>query len=549
MRSKSGLDEPEPCREKEKVEVTEDADALDPFRAMAALVPLVSRLTVAELDGVITRILSLAATTLGLRKGTVALTDSVFERIHVLRIAGPSGASSERVTISLEANRDQTLYSAPFAHEDSDPTVGEGERAVIARPIMSGAAQHLGELQVVSSDENRSHGRYEDEVIAILASLAAVALERCQVQRDSLRLHEWLDAFSRVFAASRIPTTAADVDPLLQEIAESARRISSADFVVLYEYFHEDSGGDVRLPPTLVGPLRQEMVLRSRGVAIEHRRSVVFRLLQQQHPFYAENAIEDWLAAGLVDGPSREDSFFLRESVVASAGIPLRVEKECVGVLFLNYRRRFVFRTQFCSHLELFANQAALAIGNARFFLRSERYRRDLEALNRIGRELCSAVSRDIEQIAQLIDEKTQQVIPTKNFFVCLYNSAQDSFALPYLRDVHDTSSDLAAKLHVGLTGYVCRTGRSLIATSERIEQLFADGSAELVGKRAAVWLGAPLVVRDEVIGALVVQDYENQTAFGDEHRRLLEAVASQAAIAIDNYRLLDSGSRLPGEG
>ena len=34
------------------------------------------------------------------------------------------------------------------------------------------------------------------------------------------------------------------------------------------------------------------------------------------------------------------------------------------------------------------------------------------------------------------------------------------------------------------------------------------------MGKRAAIWLGAPLIVRDKVIGAIVVQDYENETAF-----------------------------------
>jgi len=41
------------------------------------------------------------------------------------------------------------------------------------------------------------------------------------------------------------------------------------------------------------------------------------------------------------------------------------------------------------------------------------------------------------------------------------------------------------------------------------------------------------------VIGALVVQDYDDVTKFNQEHLKLLESIASQAATAIDNYWLL----------
>ena len=378
-------------------------------------------------------------------------------------------------------------------------------------------------------------GPDQKELLGSLASLAALALERCLRQRESLQRHTWLDAFSEVFAASRIPGSASEVEPLLEAIADKARTLSEADFVVLYEYFLE--GDDVRLPPTIKGLLLQEKVLLKRGVAAEHKRSAVFRLLEQQQPFYAEEAVKDWVSAGLLEAGG-EKSFFAREKVVSSAGIPLRIEKEPVGVFFVNYRREFAFPPDFQKHLERFANQAALAIGNARFFLRSKRYSQDLEVLNRIGRELSSAVTRDIEQIGRLIDEKTQEVISTKNFFLCIYEEQGERYSLPYLRDEFDSRETLEPRLRLGLTGYVCRRRRSLMAPREKIKQLIGDGSAELVGKPAAIWLGAPLVVRDKVIGALVVQDYD-ETKFNQEHLKLLESIASQAAISIDNYRLL----------
>ncbi len=174
------------------------------------------------------------------------------------------------------------------------------------------------------------------------------------------------------------------------------------------------------------------------------------------------------------------------------------------------------------------------------------RYSQDLEAINRIGRELGSAVSRDIEKIGELIDEQISQVIPSKNFFLCIYDEDRDHFSVPYIRDEHDTRETLEPELHAGLTGYVCRTGKPLFGDLETKRQLFAEGKANSVGHPAAIWLGTPLVVRDKAIGALVVQDYSDESTFGRGHLHLLEAIASQAASAIDNYRLLeDSKHRL----
>src|SRR6185312_13608763 len=369
----------------------------------------------------------------------------------------------------------------------------------------------------------------------LLTNLAALAIERRR-QEDNAR---WLDAFSNVFAASRAPRSAGDIDVLLREIAENVRRLSGADFVVLYEYFEEY--GDIHLPPTLAGEVRTENVLRGRGVVIEHKRSAIFRLLKHQSPFFAEDAPRQWNAAGLLskNSAAEDQSFFTREGVVSSAGIPLSIEDELIGVLFLNYRTPQTFPPGLRENLKMFANQAALAIGNARFSLRSQLYSQNLEALNRIGRELGSAVSRDILQIASLIDEQTRSVIPTRNLFFCLYDANTGRFDHPYLRDQYDSPEAIIPRLDEGLTAYVCRAGEPLFATREALERLFAEGKARLVGSPPAIWLGVPMLVRDKVIGALVVQDYDDETAFSEEHLHLLTAVASQAAIAIDNYRLL----------
>ena len=506
----------------------------DPLRLVGEVSRRVSQVSESSLGEVIGLILEGMREATHLRRGSVFLLAYGFDELHLLEVDEGASRPLVRRKVSSGFDADSPRRNGPRI-KDERASLLRGGVLVVDKAVLAGDRQ-LGEICIVSTLGPITLEPEQEEVLASLISLMTVALERCLHQPEWLRLPEWLDTFSEVFAASRIPSSAREVEPFLKAIADNARTISQADFVVLYEYFEET--GDVRLPPIIAGPVLQVSVLRKRGVAAEHKRSAVFRLLQQQQPFYGEDAAKDWLAAGLLESGG-EQSFFAREKVVSSAGIPLRVEKEPVGVLFVNYRRVFAFPTGLRKHLERFANQAALAIGNARFFLRAKRYSQDLEVLNRIGRELSSAVTHDIEQIGRLIDEKTQEVISTNNFFLCIYEAQGERYSLPYLRDEFDSRETLEPRLRLGLTGYVCRTRRSLIAPKEKIEQLIADGSAELVGKPAAIWLGAPLIVRDKVIGALVVQDYDDETKFNQEHLKLLESIASQAAIAIDNYRLL----------
>lgn len=508
----------------------------DPLRLVGEISRRVSQVSEGNLGEVTARILEGVKAVISLRRGSVFLLDYGFDELYLLEVDAGTAQSLVRRKVSTEFSSDSPGRNGPRVKSEKASLVSGG--VLIAERAVFAGDKKLGELCVVSTFGPITLEPDQEDLLASLASLAAVALERCLRQRESLQRHTWLDAFSEVFAASRIPGSASEVEPLLRAISEKARALSEADFVVLYEYFQE--GDDVRLPPTFAGRLLQKEVLLRRGVAAEHKRSAVFRLLEQEppQPFYAEEAGKDWLSTGLLEAGG-EQSFFAREKVVSSAGIPLCIEKEPVGVLFVNYRREFAFPSDFQKHLERFANQAALAIGNARFSLRSKRYSQDLEVLNRIGRELSSAVTHDIEQIGRLIDEKTQEVISTKNFFLCIYEEQGERYSLPYLRDEFDSRETIEPRLRLGLTGYVCRTRRSLIAPKEKIEQLIADGSAELVGEPAAIWLGAPLFVRDKVIGVLVVQDYKDETKLNQEHLNLLESIASQAAIAIDNYRLL----------
>ena len=57
------------------------------------------------------------------------------------------------------------------------------------------------------------------------------------------------------------------------------------------------------------------------------------------------------------------------------------------------------------------------------------------------------------------------------------------------------------------------------------------------IGTAAVIWIGVPLIVRDEVIGVMVIQHYSDPYYFTQKDLNLLVAVSDQVALAIDRKK------------
>jgi len=92
-------------------------------------------------------------------------------------------------------------------------------------------------------------------------------------------------------------------------------------------------------------------------------------------------------------------------------------------------------------------------------------------------------------------------------------------------------------KVGEGVVGWVVRQG-----TTALIQDSGKDSRYKPTGppRRAKTVLAAPLRAQDTLLGALVLVRAAKEP-FGPEHQRLVEAIASQAAVAIDHARLFET--------
>jgi len=81
--------------------------------------------------------------------------------------------------------------------------------------------------------------------------------------------------------------------------------------------------------------------------------------------------------------------------------------------------------------------------------------------------------------------------------------------------------------------------GEPVLTTNAQNDARFA-GVASVVGFHFRSILCAPLKLRDELIGVIYVDNRALSEVFQEDDKRLIAAFADQAAVAIDNARLID---------
>ena len=143
-----------------------------------------------------------------------------------------------------------------------------------------------------------------------------------------------------------------------------------------------------------------------------------------------------------------------------------------------------------------------------------------------------AVVSTDnLEKFIILVKKELGSIIDTTNFYVTLYNKKTNTFSLPFHADIKDNFETIPAGK--SLTAYVIKTKKPLLATTEVKNKLEKLGNVELVGADSKVWLGVPLLLKKEVIGAFAVQSYENEKAYDKSDMEMLQIVSHQISISL----------------
>ncbi|MFQ6100424.1 MAG: GAF domain-containing protein [Anaerolineae bacterium] len=209
-----------------------------------------------------------------------------------------------------------------------------------------------------------------------------------------------------------------------------------------------------------------------------------------------------------------------------------------IGALTIQSSQEAAFSEEDILVLRTMADQLANAVQNARLFEEAHIRAEELAVLNELAQALTARL--DVEEVLDEAYRGVSRLVDTTNLYIALYDPDKDevTFALSVTAGEVEKPY-LTRRAGHGLTEYVIRNRQSLLIRENVVEWLEEMG-IELIGPVAYSWLGVPLLVGERVLGVMAVQSYTTPCAYDEHDRDLLTAVASQAAVAIQNARLFE---------
>jgi signal transduction histidine kinase len=226
-------------------------------------------------------------------------------------------------------------------------------------------------------------------------------------------------------------------------------------------------------------------------------------------------------------------------------GAVLGSPEQPTGVVWLGARRPRDWQEREVSLLSILSNQCGQALESARLFQSEQARRSAADTLREVAQTLTSVLALD--QITTLILEQLQRVIPYDTASLMLREG--DALKITATRGFDEAAQAALASVSFrldddGTMKRIVETRRPLVQEDAQATPDFVpmEGSEHIHG-----WIGAPLLLDDEVIGLLTV-DSRIVGAYTEEDAQVAFALASLAAQAIRNARLFAEVRRFAAE-
>ena len=225
--------------------------------------------------------------------------------------------------------------------------------------------------------------------------------------------------------------------------------------------------------------------------------------------------------------------------------LPLMMSDEVIGALTVQSVEEAAFSDDDIAALQAMADQLAVAIHNSRLhrqnqalLRQAERRARLLEAANQVGKQVTSILEMD-----QLFSEMVDVICEAYGFYYAGVFLKDEEGEWARLRAGYGQAGEAMLaeehKLEIGgnsMIGTAIQLGEARIALDVGQERVHFK-NPHLPHTRSEMAL--PIIIREEVLGAVTVQSVEER-AFSQDDIIMLQTMADHLAVAIQNARHLE---------
>jgi len=421
-----------------------------------------------------------------------------------------------------------------------------GLRTWLGVPLVDGD-RYVGSI-VIWRQEVRPFEQHQVDLVSTFAAQAVVAIENsrlfdeleqrnAELQASNRQVTEALERQTATAEVLRvIASSPTDLAAVLDSIVRSAAQLTDANYSSIQQVEGDVLRSIASLDPTRLGNVQpfdrgsvNGCVLLD-GVTIHEFSPAAEHLTKYPNSRMIEGGYQTLLVTPLM-----------------RTGTP-------IGTLVVGRRARVPFTDRQIELLETFADQAAIAIENARLFSELERRNTQLQESNRQVTEaleqqtatsevlrVISSSPTDLQIVLDAIAESSARLCDAAGVFIFLVEGDR-LVRLAVFGSIGQPETDLVIPLERGTA-----TGRAVFDKQTIHFQDYATAPEEeypLGRELQRRWgyhtgLATPMMREGAAIGAISMVRMEVRP-FTDSQIALLETFADQAVIAIENARLFD---------
>jgi GAF domain-containing protein len=426
-----------------------------------------------------------------------------------------------------------------------------GYRTVLAVPMLK-ESEVKGAL-VFFRQEVRAFDEKQIDLVKNFAAQAVIAIENARLLNElrerTTDLTESLEqqtATSEVLRA--ISGSPGDLQPVFAAMLENAVRICDAKFGNIYRW----DGDRLRLVAAHNTP-RAFVEHRDRSPRPRHPSDPVSRMLRTKTTVHVTDVVA-------------EQAYVERDPAIVAAVelggirtalcVPLLNESEVVGAFALFRGEVRPFTDKQIALVQNFAAQAVIAIENTRLLNELRQRTDDLskrttdlsESLEQqtATSKVLDVISRsafDLTAVFETVAESSVRLCEAYRAFI--YRFDGELLRLAVAHNTPQEFKEFVEQSPIRPGRHSCAARAALERRTIHIPDILADpeytyGARAFFPTKGATVLGVPILKGDDLLGVMIIY-HEEIRPFTDSQIALVETFADQAAIAIENVRLLDA--------
>ena len=413
-----------------------------------------------------------------------------------------------------------------FMHKDNDQYLKRiGAQSFQGMALMVGN-ELLGVL-FVNYGNKRSFSDEERSTAQTFANHAALVLKKAYLLNELTTLFQQVNQAQETAKVVSDVSTLENLDQTLRSATIGMKKVLNCDSVVLYVYDHDKD--QIESQPITIGVDDPKTTC---DFALD---TAVSNILDHKEMIIAHDVSAH---------PILQNCAFAKTATMSSCVVQtLMVGAERVGMLFVNYGSYHEFTEYEITNIQLFANQASVAIRNAQLYRKLQKRASALHALHQAGQVVMSSL--DSREILRRIAELAWRLIGDQSHrtnFVDIWLVENGKASLvevypPKERDQVNAALPNGILLKATSPQRIGIIGRTIL---EKTPQIVGDVRTNPDYLESHVTthseLTVPIKINDEVVGVINVEHPE-PNAFDEDDQNALNSVAAQASIALQNAR------------